>query len=352
MAKSVKKNIFRNCGKLSSAMCLVSAAILSLTAAALPCNGQNAWTTNDNAAHNIVWEEKLYREISFLSDSLCGGRATGSAGGNEAAFYIMRRFRQSGLMAFGGSYAKHIFAGGGLIGHNVMGMIQGSRKFPSDSYIIVGAHYDHLGTLKGKMYPGADSNASGTAALLSLADMFSSMKLLGKSYGKNIIFVAFDANCMNLAGSYALWRMIENGELHDPATGSVITPDKVSLMVNMDQIGSSLSPLASGRRDYMIMLGNGTLPKEDRWLIGMCNAFYDTDLELSHTYYGSETFTRVFSSLSDQRVFMEHGIPSVLFTSGITLNNNKTSDTPDSLDMKVMRLRIILIFHWLEKVMK
>lgn len=315
------------------------------------CRAQSSWSANDDAAHNVVWESRLLHEISFLSDSLCAGRATGTAGGNEAAFYIMGRFRQEGLLSFGGSYAKHVFAGGGLVGHNIIGMIPGSKKDPCRSYIIVGAHYDHLGILNGKLYPGADSNASGTVAMLTLSDMFSAMKMLGKTYRSSIIFVAFDANGMNLAGSQALWRMIEAGELSDPLTGEAVTPDRIALMVNIDQIGSSLSPLASGRKDYLIMLGNKSLPGAKQWLPDMCNAFYDIGLEISDTYYGSEDFTRIFYTLSDQRPFVENGIPSVLFTSGITMNNNKTIDRPHTLDMEVLRKRIIFIFHWLEKVM-
>lgn len=337
--------------KTSSGLCIAAAVLLFLCGPAIQCPGQSAWTTNDNAAHNVVWEDKLYREICFLSDSLCGGRATGSAGGNEAAFYIIRRFRQEGLMAFEGNYAKHVFAGGGLVGHNVIGMLPGSKKAPCRSYIIVGAHYDHLGIINGKLYPGADSNASGTVAMLTLSDMFSAMKLLGKTYRSNIIFVAFDANGMNLAGSQALWRMLEAGELTDPLTGEAVTPDKIKLMVNLDQIGSSLSPLSSGRKDYLIMLGNKSLPKDRQSLPALCNTFYETGLEIAHTYYGSEDFTRIFYTLSDQRPFVENGIPAVLFTSGITMNNNKTIDRPRTLDMGVLRKRIIFIFHWLEKVM-
>ena len=314
-------------------------------------SAQSAWTTNDNAAHNVVWEEKLNRRIEFLADSICGGRATGSRGGNEAAFWLVRTFSDAGLLPFGGSYAKHVFAGQGLVGHNIVGMIPGSRKSPCSSYIIVGAHYDHLGTIRGKLFPGADSNASGTVALTGLAEMFSAMKLLGKVYRQNIIFVAFDAYGMDRGGSRAFWRMIENGMLTDPLSGETVTPEKISLMVNLDQIGSSLAPLASGREDYLIMLGNERLPARHRELISMCNIFYGTGLELSHTYYGSESFTRIFSTLSDQKVFIENGIPAVLFTSGITMRTNNTSDTPESLNMAVLRKRIILIFHWLEKMM-
>ena len=336
-----KTNIFRTC----------TAALLMSAAAPFCYSAQSAWTSNDNAAHNVVWESRLMHEIGFLSDSLCSGRATGTAGGNEAAFYIMRRFSQEGLLCFSDTYAKHVFAGGGLVGHNIIGMLPGSKKDPCRSYIIVGAHYDHLGIINGKLYPGADSNASGTVAMLTLADMFSAMKLLGKTYRSNIIFAAFDAYGMNLAGSQALWRMIEAGELTDPLTGEAVTPDKIRLMVNLDQIGSSLSPLSSGRKDYLIMLGNKSLPKDRQALPALCNTFYETGLEIAHTYYGSEDFTRIFYTLSDQRPFVENGIPSVLFTSGITMNNNKTIDRPGTLDMEVLRKRIIFIFHWLEKVM-
>ena len=87
-----------------------------------------------------------------------------------------------------GTFVKHFFAGRGLVGHNIMGFLPASIKNPSDKYVIVGAHYDHLGSLSGSVYPGADANASGTAALICLADMFSTMKTLGKSYELCVLF--------------------------------------------------------------------------------------------------------------------------------------------------------------------
>ena len=298
-----------------------------------------------------LFSEKLRRRIDFLADSLCEGRATGTRGATEAAFWITGRFKEAGLLPADGTYSKSFMTAGGIVGHNIAGILPGSRTKPCDSYIIIGAHYDHLGILGGKVYPGADSNASGTVALTTLAGMFATMKTLGKSYGKNLIFVAFDGQCMNLSGSYSLWRMVENGDLKDPLTGETVTKDKISLMVNIDQIGCSLSPLKSGRKDYLIMLGNDRLEKEDRDKITQCNLFYGTDLEISHSYYGSKDFTRIFYTLSDQRVFIENGVPAVLFTSGITMNNNKTYDSADTLDYNVLRKRIILIFHWIEKML-
>ena len=75
-------------------------------------------------------------------------------------------------------------------------------------------------------------------------------------------------------------------------------------------------------------------------------------LELAWDYYGSKDFTRLFyRRISDQRVFLENGIPSVMFTSGITLMNNKPQDTPESLDYDVLKDRIRLIFRYLDKVL-
>lgn len=314
-------------------------------------SGQSFWISNDNAAHNLVWEEKLRRRIDFLADSLCEGRATGTRGATEAAFWITGRFKEAGLLPADGTYSKSFMTAGGIVGHNIAGILPGSRTKPCDSYIIIGAHYDHLGTLGGKMYPGADCNASGVAALLSLADMFSAMKDAGRAYGKSIIFVCFDAKELNMAGSAAFWKMIEDGALSDPVSGEKITPEKISVMANMEQIGSSLAPLASGRKDYLIALGNNTLPQDERKLLSQCNRFYGTELELSESYYGSSKFTDIFYRISDQRVFADHGIPAVFFTSGITLKTFKTYDTPQTLDLGVLRKRIILIYHWVEKLL-
>lgn len=335
--------------KIKIAYCVLT-FILCLCGTNADMFSQNFWITNDNAAHNIVWEGRLKNRIDFLTDTLCEGRATGTRGSSEAAFWITDKFRQAGLLPFEGHFARHIYAGHGLVGHNIIGMLPGSLTKPCDSYIIVGAHYDHLGILGGKMYPGADNNASGVAALLSLNDMFSAMKKAGRAYGKSLIFVAFDAEELNMAGSGAFWKMIEDGELTDPLSGKPVTKDKICAMVNIEQIGSTLSPLKSGRKDYLIALGNNTLERGKQDLLSRCNLFYGTVLELSETYYGSEKFTELFYGMSDQKVFAENGIPAVFFTSGITMNTFKTYDTVQTLDLEILRRRIILIYHWLEKL--
>ena len=330
----------------NAALIIIMAVSFCITA-----QGQGSSGQSGASARNMVWESKLFRQIEFLSDTLCQGRATGTRGSIEAAFWIEREFRDAGLMKFGDTFTKRIYAGQGLLGRNIIGFIPGSVKTPRDRYIIVGSHFDHIGQLHRVTYPGADANASGTVALTNLAEMFSMMRTLGHSYGSNIIFVAFDAKEMSMAGSQAFWKMIEDGELIDPVSGKAITPDKIKVMVNIDQIGSSLSPLSKGRNDYMIMLGNQTLSHLDRGMLEYCNRSSGLHMELDFTYYGSKNFTDIFYRLSDQRVFIDNKIPAVLFTSGITMNTNRTRDTAETLDYEVFKKRIYLIFEWIEKIL-
>ena len=209
-----------------------------------------------------------------------------------------------------------------------------------------------VGQLNRITYPGADANASGTAALLSLAEMLSEYKDGGRTHDSNVIFVAFDAKEMNMAGSRKLWDMIAGGELKDPVSGKKITKDKIAFMVNIDQIGSSLSPLNDGRKDYMIMLGKHSLKPAERELLAYCNRSTGLHMDIDYTYYGSQDFTRIFYRLSDQRVFVDNHIPAVVFTSGITMNTNKTWDTPENMDMEVFKKRISLIYHWIDMMMQ
>lgn len=314
-------------------------------------HAQNRMLTEHYPSRRTVTEAKLKSQISFLCDTLCKGRGTGEDGGGLAGVWLQREFERIGLKKFGKSYAKMVWIERGRIGRNIIGMLPGSRHFSRDRYVIVGAHYDHLGELNGKMYPGADANASGTVAMLNIAEMLATLRAQGKTHDSNIIFVAFDAKESNMAGSKALWRMIEYGSLKDPVSGQTITKDKISLMVNIDQIGSTLSPLKSGRKDYMIMLGSHSLKPIRRDLLQICNRMFAVDMDIDLTYYGSSSFTKMFYGLSDQKVFVDNNIPAVLFTSGITMNTNKTWDTPETLDLKILKKRIFLMYHWIDKML-
>ena len=325
-------------------MTSVCAALLCFSAYA-----QGSWS-DYAAARNTVWEEKLQKQVGFLADSLCQGRGIGTRGGVEAAAWIAREFEKARLMKMDSTWFKSFRTEKGIVGHNVLGMLPGAPD--AKTYVIVGAHFDHIGLLHGKHYPGADANASGTVAMTTIARMMSAMRLAtGRRNPSNLIFVGFDGKEADMSGSAARWDMIRDGRLTDPVTGKVITPKQISLMVNIDQIGATLSPLRSDRPDYIIMLGNNRLRASKRDILDYCNKNFRTHLHLGYDYYGSEQFTTIFYRLSDQRIFIDNGIPSVLFTSGITMKTNKTYDNAASLDYSILRKRILLMFHWIEKML-
>lgn len=314
-------------------------------------HAQNAWLRMHVPARNTVYPEKLQTHVGFLSDSLCMGRAMGTVGSTEASSWVARRFETIGLKMTGETWSRGFRTADGMVGRNVIGILPGSGKTYPDRYIIIGAHYDHLGVLDGRIYHGADANASGVVAMTSIAEMLATTISIGRNYSHNIIFAAFDGKEMSMAGSQALWDMIRKGDLKDPVTGRSITRDKIAFMVNIDQIGCTMSPLNEGRKDYMIMLGGHSLKRIGYEVLETCNSLYGTDMDISSTYYGSENFTKIFYRLSDQKVFVENKIPAVMFTSGITMNTNKTWDKVGTLDMEVLQKRIYLIYHWVEKML-
>jgi len=299
-------------------------------------------------AEMLITESKLRQEVEYLTDSLFKGRETGTRGANEAAFWIARRFAQYNMMPICNGQFSQSFMAGDAVGHNIIGFIPGNRDLGNQLYTIIEAHYDSHGMIDGKLFPGADSNASGVVALTSLAEMFSKMKELGRSYGKNMIFVAMDAREKNSAGANALWEALSKGKLIDPISNKPIAVDKVESLVVLDILGSTESPVHKGRKDYLMMLSDGhfTTDLED------ANNTDGLHMDISFSYYGSKNFTSMFHKrIGDQRVFVENGVYCELFTSGITMLTNKVEDNAESLDYHELKKRIFLIFRWFEKIL-
>ena len=318
----------------------------------LLCHGQNTagirkFIPSSRNAEAAVTEKTLARSVEFLCDSLCGGRRTGTQGGVETAMWIQRQFAQEGLAVSSLSFPAK--PDSSIAGHNVIGFLSGWQQGQERRYIILGAHFDNLGQIAGKTLPGADSNASGVASMLGLAHMFKTMKILGKTYRATIIFIGFDAKEMSMGGSRAMMDAISNGHLTDPETGLAVTKDKIIAMVNLDILGSTMAPLASGRPDYLLMLSGKRFINQ----LTSCNNINPRlKMDLCFDYYGSEGFTRIFyKRIGDQRAFLEAGVPAVLFTSGITMKTNKEDDLPSTLDFGILKKRTWLIFHWLDRVM-
>ncbi len=288
----------------------------------------------------------LRSQVEFLASPAIGGRATGTTGSQRVIGWLGESFQNMGLEPVAGTYYHGFRTGSGSFGRNVIGCIKGSST--PERFIVVMAHFDNLGTLNGAFYPGADSNASGVAALLGLARMFAEMRDCGKTYGHSLLFVALDAKEKGMAGADALHSLLSRRDM------------QVDLVVNLDQLGSSLAPLHKERPDYLIMLCDSAAPSGTasinaascRLTLERANVTQGLNLDLGFDYYGSRDFTRLFyRNISEQRVFLEHGIPAVMFTSGITLNNNKPVDTPETLDYSLLHRRVRLIFLFLHRLL-
>ena len=323
----------------------LSACLLLLTLATFARAQSTTYFISARNAEHLADEATLRSHVAFFADSLCAGRASGTPGSIHAQSAIARQFAAIGLEPAREGWFRGFRTLAGAPAHNVVGFLPGS----GDKYVVVAAHYDHIGTLAGTLYPGADSNASGVAALLTLARMFQHMKELGKTYSHTLIFVALDGKEQSLSGAHHLWNEIAGGRLVDPHTGRTVFPADIDRMVNIDQVGGTEAPLRSSRKDYLMMLCEPENGRKDALLIA--NQSPEVSLDLGFDYYGSKDFTRVFyRTISDQKPFLDHGIPSVMFTSGITLRNNKTSDDADSLDYGILRRRVLAMFYYLVRV--
>jgi Zn-dependent M28 family amino/carboxypeptidase len=170
----------------------------------------------------IITEDLIKKHITVLSSDEMEGRKAGTQGIEKAARYIENEFQKIGLNKFDGlSTYRQEFNEKGLALFNVIGVIEGKSK--KDEFIVISAHYDHLGINKNGngdvIYNGANDNASGVAAVLALAKYFSKMKTNERS----ILFVAFTAEEMGLLGSNYF--------------GEEINPKKIIAGINIEMIG-------------------------------------------------------------------------------------------------------------------
>jgi len=183
-------------------------------------------------------DEKLLGRLETLSSDSFRGRKTGEKGNELARKFIVGEFKDLKVEPFGGKY-EHLFdfkvEKKQLTGVNVLGWFKGYEK--ENEYIVVSAHYDHLGVIKGKVYNGADDDASGTAALFAFAEY------LSKNPPKHsVILAAFDAEEMGLQGSKYFVDKMKN--------------QKIIANINMDMISRS-------KKNELYLVGTRYSPKLD-----------------------------------------------------------------------------------------
>ncbi|MGP8214702.1 MAG: M28 family peptidase [Bacteroidia bacterium] len=247
---------------------------------------------------------------TLANDSMLG-RAAGSLGEVRAKNYLVSCYKKTGLKTLNGTYIqKFTFPKDSTHTDTAMNII-GIIDNKGDSTIIIGAHYDHLGmggpksrslTSK-KIHPGADDNASGVAALLLLAEYFSSPSVKLEGAGKyNYVFIAFSAEEEGLYGSRAY-------------VASMKKTDKVKLMINLVMVGrlDKERPVLKIMHSVKDSCYDSLLAK----LTG--NAF---QLHLSHENI----------NYTDAGAFVKNNIPALSFTTGMHDDYHKTTDVAEKIN--------------------
>ena len=194
---------------------------------------------------------------------------------------------------------------------NVVAILPGSDAALAGQCIVIGAHYDHLGlgdqhslapSQIGQIHHGADDNASGTSAVLEVAEYF------GHRYPRprhSIVFVTFAGEELGLLGSSYY------------AEHPVMPLSDTVAMINMDMVGR-----ISGNRLYVG--GTGTSPGFQKLLETANQSDPAAHFELSYSASGY--------GASDHTSFAVHRVPVLFFFSGLHSDYHKPSDTWDKID--------------------
>ncbi len=174
---------------------------------------------------------RIHKTVSYLASNKLKGRGTNEKGSIKASNYVAKQFKKLGLEPGNGSSYFQDFTFDrkehhNLVSRNVIGFLDnGAAKT-----IIIGAHYDHLGTAAlfdgkypvGQIHNGADDNASGVAGLLELARYFTEN---GQKEPFNFLFISFGGEEMGLQGSKYF------------TANPTIPLTNIHFMLNMDMIG-------------------------------------------------------------------------------------------------------------------
>jgi hypothetical protein len=153
-------------------------------------------------AQAVVDSTQLLNDLKWMSSDNLQGRRVMTAGNEAAQAYIAAVYERYALKKFKWADStvsyKQLWSNKRgtreLKGANIVGYIEGSEK--PQTYMVISAHFDHLGTLNGDSYNGADDNASGTCGLLAMVKYFAEHKPK-----HSVIFAAFDAEEMGLVGA-------------------------------------------------------------------------------------------------------------------------------------------------------
>lgn len=206
-------------------------------------------------AQEEITTQEIKSHIQFLVSDKNAGRIPGGKENKRVVKYLVKEFKEIGLQSFTKKYKQEFEAQlkvdqgekPSVKTWNLVGFIEGNDPELKNEYIILGAHYDHLGLggpsaksdKRGVVYHGADDNASGVSALLEIAEKLSYHK---KELKRSVLFIAFGAEEQGLLGSK---YFVEH---------SLVPLNQIKLMMNMDMVGRL------NAKKHVYVNGAGTFP--------------------------------------------------------------------------------------------
>ena len=212
---------------------------------------------------------------------------------------------------------------------NVVAVLPGSDSVLRESYVVLSAHFDHVGIGSpdesgDSIYNGADDDASGTAAVLEMAEAFASLPV---APARSVIFLAVSGEEKGLLGSMAY-----------AADPPLIEIDQVVANVNMDMISRNAP-------DTVIAIGQEYTTLEAH--LDEITSHHGEELGLNvilDPYPEENFFFR-----SDQLAFIQQGIPAVFFTTHEHEDYHQPSDEPERVNAdkaaRIAKLGFLLAYH-------
>lgn len=239
----------------------------------ISCKEQQVLVTNEEPANSKFFSaNNLLNNLEELASDEYEGRKVGSKGSEMARSFIKEAFNENEVLPFTSGYEQAFkvkVKSDSLLAINILGEIKGTA-FPN-KYIVISAHYDHVGIKRGQIYNGADDNASGVSALIAFAEYFK--KFPPKH---SVILAAFDCEEYGLKGSeYFVEKAMKDGlDMVFNVNMDMISRSKTKEIYAIGQLTQKeLQPLIAG-----INLPNGiTIPKGHEGNDGKRNWLYASD---------------------------------------------------------------------------
>ncbi len=260
----------------------------------------------------------IKEHVTVLASDTFEGREAGSQGGMAAGVYLGQQYQR--LKLAGGASDNRYYQDFSGNYRNILGVIRGEDPDVGDEVVVVSAHYDHVGYGNrensrgptGYIHNGADDNASGTAALIELAEAISNLNTPPR---RTILFALWDAEEKGLWGSEHWIR------------SPTVPRDKIKLLINVDMSGRL-------RQGALTCYGARTISGLRR-LISTQNR--DESLKIDYTWELPDN--------SDHWPFLQHQVPALMFHTGLHEDYHTPNDDLDKVNYDGIREVARLMFY-------